>query len=327
MRRREFIAALGSAAAWPLAARAQQGDHVRRVGILFGTTNDAEGRAWAAAFRTQLRELKWSDDGNVRLEERWGDGDTERIRVHAMELVTLKPDAILAGGIRALTALQRETRIIPIVFVATADLAALGIVASLARPGGNATGFTIFEFSLIGKLLEMLKQIRPSVARVGLVFHPDNTPAWTHFRSLESLGSSFDAAPIAVPVRDRAEIERAIAEFARGSNSSLIFPPDVFTIVHRELIVGLVAQHRLPAVYAFPSFVRSGGLMSYGVDQIDLYRRAASYVDRILRGERAGELPVQAPTKFELVINLKTARALGLEIPPMLLARADEVIE
>ena len=327
MKRREFITLFGgAAAAWPLKAHAQQGERMRRIGVLMAVANDAEGQSRLTAFRQGLQKLGWMD-GRVQIEERWARAEPSRIRAYATELVSLGPDVILANGNRALKELHGQTRSIPIVFVALTDPVGQGFVESLARPGGNITGFSMFEFSLMGKLLETLKQIAPSIARVAVIFHPDNVSAPGHFRSLEAAAPSFAVAPIMASARDAAEITHAINAVAREPNGALLLPPDVTTIVHRELITELAMRHRLPAIYAYRTYVVSGGLMSYGADVPDLYRRSASYVDRVLRGEKPGELPVQAPTKFELVINLKTAKALGLEVPPMLLARADEVIE
>jgi putative ABC transport system substrate-binding protein len=326
--RRKFLARLGgAAAAWPLAARAQQADRVRRIGVLMGVANDAEGEARVAAFRQGLQQLGWVEGRNVLVEYRWGGGDPARLKIQAAEVAAMMPDVILAGGTTALVPMQQATRSIPIVFVGSADPVGRGFVASRPRPGGNMTGFTIFEVSLVGKMLEALKQIAPVTARAVLIYSPTNSNAADYWRSLETVAPTFAVKPVAAPVRDADEIERACAALAGERNGGLLVPPDAITTARRELIIALAARYRLPAVYPFRFFVTSGGLMSYGPDTLDPYRRAAGYVDRILKGEKPADLPVQAPTKFELVINLKTAKALGLEVPPTLLARADEVIE
>ncbi len=326
MKRRAFISLIGgAAAAWPLGARAQQPERMRRIGILMSIADDADSRI--GTLRRALQQAGWAAGRNLRIDERWGAGDPDRIRVYAAELVGLKPDVMLVNDPRALAAVQEVTRSIPIVFVATADPVGLGLIESMARPGGNITGFTIYEDSIVGKLLEALTEIAPRVSRVPLIHHPDNVSSRGFQRSLETAASTRAVRPVVLPVRDRAEIERAIGEFAAEPDGGLVIPPDVTTVVHRELIIALADRHRLPAVYGIRLFVTGGGLMSYGVDIPDLYRRAASYVDRILRGEKPGELPVQAPNKFELVVNLKTARALGLTVPATVLLRADEVIE
>jgi putative tryptophan/tyrosine transport system substrate-binding protein len=333
MERRDFITLLGGAAvAQPLAARAQSADRVRRTGILMNLAeSDPEGQARLAAFRQGLSGLRWREGGNLRTEYRWwGAGDTESLRGHASELVRRAPDVILASGSRALQALQQETRSIPIVFVVQANPIGQAIIQSLARPGGNSTGFSQYETTLIEKLLELLRETAPGIARVLVMFHPDN-PAYSnptgYLRSFDAVVRTFGLAPVIVTVQDATQIERAFAEFAREPNGGLLLPPDGFTLTHRERIIALAAQHRLPGIYSYPIFTRSGGLMSYGVDLDDLYRRAAAYVDRILKGEKPGELPVQAPTRFEFMVNLKVAKALGLDLQPMLLARADEVVE
>jgi putative tryptophan/tyrosine transport system substrate-binding protein len=327
MRRREFIALVGAVAGWPLAARAQQPDRMRRIAMLTGLTKDSEGQARFAAFQQGLQVAGWTEGRNFRIEDRWGGGDADRLRAYAAELVKLGPDVILAGGTRALEAMQQETHSIPTVFVASENPVVQGLVASLARPGGNVTGFTDFEPSLAGKLLEVLKEAAPHVSRVALIVHPDNPAAPSYLSFLEIAGKSLAVQPIAVPVRDPAEIQHAVEAFAREPNGGLLVPPDQFLLSHRELMTALAAKHRLPAIYGYRPFVDASGLMSYGADNYDLYRRAASYVDRILRGEKPADLPVQTPTKFELVINLKTAKVLGLEVPLHLQQRADEVIE
>jgi putative ABC transport system substrate-binding protein len=328
MRRRDFITLLGGAAAWPLAARAQQGDRVRRIGVLNPfAENDPEVQANITAFRQTLQKLGWTDGRNLRVDYRWGGADPERIKAYATELVALEPDVILVSSPLALQPLQQETRSIPIVFTGVSDPAGSGFVASLAHPGGNITGFAVAEFSMYGKYLELLKEIAPHVIRVAVMMNPEQLPQAGNWRAIETVAPSFKVQLTAANVRDSAEIERAIDAFASESNGALIVLPSALTIVHRGLITALAARHRLPAVYAFRQFVTDGGLMSYGVDLADQYRQAASYVDRILRGEKPGDLPVQQPTKFSLIINLKTAKALGLDVPWFLQQRADEVIE
>jgi putative tryptophan/tyrosine transport system substrate-binding protein len=330
MRRRSFITLLGgAAAAWPLAARAQQGERARRVGVLMAwLDDDPDILARVAAFRQELRKLGWSEGANFRLEERFGGDDMDRLRAQAAELIELKPDAILVGGRRAVSVLRQQTRSIPIVLAGISDPAGQGLVASLARPGGNITGFSMFEFSVIGKMLEILKQTAPGIAGTALIYNPDN-PATDLFvlPAFERAASALGVQPSGFAVHDAAEIERAIEASGRLPNHSLFFPPDVTVVIHRELISALVARHRLPAIYSDPVLVRSGGLMSYSPDRLDIFRRAASYVDRILRGEKPGDLPVQQPVKFELVVNLKAAKALELTVPDKLLVAADEVIE
>ena len=326
--RRELLAALGgAAAAWPLATRAQQAERMRRIGVLMGVANDAEGEARVAAFRQGLQQLGWVEGRNVLVEYRWGGGDPSRLKIQAAEVAVMMSDVILAGGTAALVPMQQATRSIPIVFVGSADPVGRGFVASRLRPGGNMTGFTIFEVSLIEKMLEALKQIAPGTARAVLIYSPTNSNAADYWGSLEMVAPTFAVKPVAAPVRDADEIERACAALSGERNDGLLVPPDPITTAQRELIIALAARYRLPAVYPFRFFVTSGGLMSYGPDTVDPYRRAAGYVDRILKGEKPGELPVQAPTKYELVINLKTAKAIGVTVPPTLLARADEVIE
>jgi len=328
VRRREFISLLGgAAAAWPLMAGAQQADRVRRIGVLMGVANDTEGEARVAAFRQGLQHLGLVEGRNVLMEYRWGGGDPARLKIQAAEVAAMMPDVILAGGTAALVPMQQATRSIPIVFVGSADPVGRGFVASRPRPGGNMTGFTIFEVSLVGKMLEALKLIAPGTARTMLIYSPTNSNAADYWRSLDTVAPTFAVKPVAAPVRDADEIERACAALAGERNGGLVVPPDAITTARRELIIALAAQYRLPAVYPFRFFVTSGGLMSYGPDTRDPYRRAAGYVDRILKGEKPADLPVQAPTKYELAINLKTARALGLTVPDSLLARADEVIE
>jgi putative ABC transport system substrate-binding protein len=319
------ITLLGGAATWPLAARAQQGERMRRIGVLMSLAeDDPEDRQRRAAFQQALRELGWSD---LRIDYRWYAGDPARARALAKELVELQPDLIVATATPALAALALQMRPIPIVFVAVSDPVGQGFVASLARPGGNATGLTFFEFSVAGKMLEALKQIAPAVSRVALTFNPDNLSTPEFVRTVEAAAPTLAVELVTVPVRRAAEIEPALAAIARQGVNGLMGLPDPFTNAHRDLIVGLAARYRLPAIYIQRAFVVAGGLMSYGVDVTDLFRRAAPYVDRILKGAKPADLPVQQPTKFELVINLKAAKALGLTVPDMLLARADEVIE
>ena len=328
MRRREFIALVGGAAAWPLAARAQQGERMRRIGVLMNlAADDAEGQARLATFRQGLQQLGWIEGRNAHLDIRWGAGDAERFRRYAAELVALVPDLILAASGSTMPPLLHATRTVPIVFVQVADPVGNGFVASLARPGGNATGFTNIDFSMSAKWLELLKQIAPGATRAAVLRDSTEPTGIGQWGALQSVAPSFTLELTPVGVSDPGEIERAIAGFANLPNGALIVTASAPTAVHRDLIIALATRHRLPAVYAYKYFITSGGLISYGPDTIDPYRRAASYIDRILKGEKPADLPVQAPTKYELVINLKTAKALGLEIPDGLLARADEVIE
>jgi putative tryptophan/tyrosine transport system substrate-binding protein len=329
MRRRDFIKVIAvSAAAWPLAARAQQTGAMRRIGVLMPlAANDPEAQGRIAAFVQGLQQWGWTDGGNVRIETRWTSGNADDTRKHAAELVALAPNVILATGSAAVAALQQATRIVPIVFVQIADPVGSGLVESLARPGGNATGFTLFEYGLSGKWLELLKEIEPRVTRAA-VLRDTSIPGGTgQLGAIQSVAQSSGVELRPIGVSDVGEIERAIAAFARSPNGGLIVTASVVANVHRDLLIKLAARHRLPAVYSDRVFVTGGGLISYGPDRADQYRRAAAYVDRILKGEKPADLPVQAPTKYELAINLKTAKALGLEIPPQLLARADEVIE
>jgi putative ABC transport system substrate-binding protein len=330
MKRREFITLIGggAAAAWPLAARAQQAERMRRVGILMQYhEGDVEIRARVEVFRQELRKLGWTEGSNLRIDERWSADNMGRIRDHAAELVNLNPDVILVAGRRAVPIVQQQTRSIAVVFVGISDPVASGLVASLARPGGNLTGLSQIEFSLIEKLVEGLRELAPGITRVALISNPDNPATVLYSRSFEAAALSLAMRPVIFPVHEPGEIERAIEMFARELNGGVVFPPDLTILIHRKLVVSLAAKYRLPAVYTNRAYVADGGLMSYGVEVLDLYRRAASYVDRILRGEKPSELPVQQPTKYELLINLKAAKALGLTVPPTLLARADEVIE
>ena len=328
MRRREFITLLGGTAIWLLAARAQQSERKRRVGVLMGlSADDAEAQDRIAAFVHGLQQLGWTDGRNLQIDYRRGAGDTDLTRRYAAELVALAPDVILASGGTVVGALLQATRTVPIVFTQTPDPVAAGFVASLARPGGNATGFTTSEYSISGKWLELLKEIAPRVTRAAVLRDPTIPAGIGQFASIQSVAQSFGVELSSVDMRDASEIERDVTGFARGSNSGLIVTSSGLAAVHRELIITLAARYRLPAVYSYRYFVTDGGLTSYGPDPIDQYRRAAGYVDRILKGEKPADLPVQAPVKYELVINLKTARALGLDVPPILLATADEVIE
>src|SRR5262245_43617338 len=329
MKRREFITLFGGAtAAWPFAARAQQRERVRRIGVLMPlAADDPEGQVRITAFAQGLQELGWSVGRNLRLDYRWAAGDADRLRSHAAELVALAPDIILASGTSTVGPLLRATRTVPIVFAGVADPVGAGYVGSLARPGGNATGFTTFEYSLGGKWLEVLKEIAPGVKRAAVLRDSALAAGSGQLGAIQAVAPSVGVEVTPVDVRDAGEIERAVVAFARSPNGGLIVPASGLVIVHRDLIIMLAARHKLPAVYYYSFFVTAGGLVSYGPDPHDQYRRAAGYVDRVLKGEKPADLPVQAPTKYELAINLKTAKALGLEVPPSLLARADEVIE
>jgi ABC-type uncharacterized transport system substrate-binding protein len=327
MRRREFIALLSSTAVgWPLVARAQQPERMRRIGVLMNlAADDPEGQARSAAFLQALQQLGWSDGRNVRIDYRWAAGDAGHFQRYAEELLALAPDVILASATPSVQALQQATRTVPIVFAIVADPVGAGFVDSLARPGGNVTGFTPFEFAFGAKWLELLKEIAPHLTRVAVL--RDFTIGPAQLSAIQAVAPSFGVELSPVGVRDAGEIERTIAAFARSSNGGLIVTASTSAIIHRELITTLAARNKLPAVYYTRYWVAGGGLMSYGPDFRDQFRRAASYVDRILKGEKPADLPVQAPTKYELVINLKTAKALGIEMPAGVLARADEVIE
>jgi putative ABC transport system substrate-binding protein len=326
VKRREFITLIGGTASWPLAARAQQPERMRRIGVLMNlASDDTEGQARLAAFHQGLQQLGWTVGRNVQIDYRWAADDTGRFHRYAEELLALAPDVVLASGTPSVQALQQATRTVPIVFANVGDPVAMGNVASLARPGGNATGFTPFEFGFAAKWLELLKEIAPRVTRVAVL--RDLTIGPAHLSAIQTVAPSFNVELSVVGVRDASEIERSVTAFARSSNGGMIVTTSTSALVHRELITTLAARYKLPAVYGFRYMVTAGGLMSYGPDSIDMFRRAAGYVDRILKGEKPADLPVQAPTRYELVINLKTAKALGLEVPPMLLARADEVIE
>jgi ABC-type uncharacterized transport system substrate-binding protein len=329
MRRGEFITLMGAAAVWPLAARAQQSERVRRIGVLTGgpRPDDPDAQTNIAAFLQALQQLGWTDGRNVRIEYRWGLGNPADIRKSAEELAALAPDVILSTGTASLAPLLQATRTVPIVFNNVADPVGAGFVDSLSRPGGNATGFMQFEYDLSGKWLELLKQIAPGVTRAAVLRDPTITSGIGQFAVIQSVAPSVGVEVRPVNVRDAGEIERAVAAFAGSPNGGLIVTASALAVVHRELIIALAARHKLPAVYYRRYFVTRGGLISYGYDLVDQFRRSAGYVDRILKGEKPADLPVQAPTRYELVINLKTAKALGLDVPPTLLARADEVIE
>jgi putative ABC transport system substrate-binding protein len=325
MQRRTFITLLGGAAAWPLATRAQQG--IRRIGILMGTGDDLQGQSWITAFRRKLQELGWMDGRDIKIEVIWGGGDIEHIRARAADLVSSKPDVILVYSVRVLNEVRRRTTEIPVVFIATNDPVGLSIVKSLAHPGGNLTGFTLYEVSIAGKLVELLKEMAPHLARVAMLFNPNNSSAQLYWPLIQKIAKSLDIIPVAFPVRDAASIQDAIGAFVHEPNGGIVLPNDVTTTTYRDLIVELAARYRLPVVYSFRSVVVGGGLISYGPDTSNLFLNAATYVDRILKGEKPANLPVQAPTKFTLAVNVKTAKAMGLTVPPSILLRADEVIE
>ncbi len=330
MRRREFITlACGAAAALPLAVRAQQSERTRRIVVLMGNAeNDPNGKAYTSAFQQSFRELGWSEGQNVRIDYRWAAGKPNRANDYAAELATLAPDAVLANGTQVLAALQRTTRNIPIVFVVVADPVGAGFVKSLAHPGGNITGFSTFDPEIGGKWLELLREIKPSLQRVAGIWDPAFKGFAAIWRVIETSAANMNVQVASISVRDPADdIEPALAVFARKLGGGLIVLPTPANASARNRIFSLATRYRLPAVYPFRYYAADGGLISYGFDTVDLYRRSASYVDRILKGERPADLPVQAPTKFELVINLKTAKVLGLTVPPTLLARADELIE
>jgi putative tryptophan/tyrosine transport system substrate-binding protein len=329
MQRREFITLFGgAAAAWPVSVRAQQATGTRRIGVLLNlAADDPEGRIAMAAFLEGLQQLGWADGRNVRIDVRWGEDDVERERRYAVELVALAPDVLLASGSVSVAALQHATHAIPIVFVGVVDPVGAGFVDALARPGGNATGFMLFEYSFSGKWLGLLKEIAPSVTRVAVIRDVSNPSSSGEFVAIQSVGHLLGVEVRPINVGDSGELERAVAAFARSANGALIVTGSAAVSIHRDLVIALAARHRLPTVYARRSNVASGGLASYGPDRVELFRRGAGYVDRVLKGEKPADLPVQAPTKFELVINLKTAKALGLDIPLSLQQRADEVIE
>jgi putative ABC transport system substrate-binding protein len=329
IRRRDFVILLsgGAAAAWPLAARAQQPERMRGIGVLIDLAeNDPEGQARIAAFLQGLAQLGWTGGRNVRIDIRWATSSDD-LRKYAGELIALTPDVILATGTPSLAPLHQVTRTVPIVFTQVVDPVGGGFVDSLARPGGNTTGFMLFEYGMGGKWLELLKEIAPRVTGVGVLRDPAVSSGTAQFGAIQSVAPSLGAEVSPINLRDSPEIERAVAAFARSANGGLIVTASTLANAHRNLIVTLAARHKLPAVYSARYFVIGGGLMSYGPDRIDMSRRAAGYVDRILKGEKPADLPVQAPTKYELVINLKTAKVLGIDVPPSVLARADEVIE
>ena len=328
MRRREFISLLGGATAWPLAAQAQQPERMRRIGVLINlAADDPEGQARIAAFLQGLQEAGWVVGRNTRIDIRWGAGDAERIRKEAMELVALAPDVIFANTFPTVVALQQATRDVPIVFAGVIDPVGAGLVSSLARPGGNTTGLSGFEYGMSVKWLELLKQIAPGMRRVAVLRDSVTTVGIGQLAAIQGVAPSFGVELSALVMRDVAEIEPAIAAFARESNGGLIVTIGTLAQTHRDLIITLAARHQLPAVYPFRVFVTGGGLISRGPDPVDQFRRAAGYVDRILKGDKPADLPVQQPTKVELVINLKTAKALGITVPPTLIAQSDEVIE
>jgi putative tryptophan/tyrosine transport system substrate-binding protein len=327
IRRREFIIRLGvTAAAWSLPARAQQPDRVRRVGVLMGIADDLEGQARIAVFRQALQALGWSEGRNIQFIYRWSGGDVAHARQFAKELIDLRSDVILANSTPIAAAVRETTHTTPTIFVQVSDPVTAGVVQSLARPGGNLTGFTNFEPSMASKWLELVKGIAPNITRVAYLFNPNTAPL-IYARAVETAARSLSGKLLAAEVRNADEIDGVIEHFAREPDGALLVLPDLFTTTNRQSIVALAARYRLPAIYPFRYFIASGGLMSYGTETLETYRQAASYVSRVLKGENPGDLPVQAPSKYELVINLKTAKALGIEIPPALLARADEVIE
>jgi len=325
MKRREFIVALGGAAAWPVVARAQ-GERVRRIGVMMAV-DDADLRASYAAFVEALQQLGWTDGRNVQIETRWASGHASDIRRQATDLVALAPEVILANAIPALASLLQATHTVPIVFVSVTDPVGGGLIESMAHPGGNATGFVQFDYTLSGKWLELLKEIAPGVRRTAVLRDPALTSGIGQFAVIQSVAPALGVEVTAINLHDPGDIERAVTAFAGSPNGGLILTASVLSVTHRELIIALAAKHKLPAVYYRRGFVASGGLISYGYDIVQQFREAAGYVDRILKGEKPADLPVQAPTKYELAINLKTAKALGLDVPPSLLARADEVIE
>jgi ABC-type uncharacterized transport system substrate-binding protein len=329
MKRRTFITLLGGAAAtWPRAARAQQAEQMRRIGVLMNRAADnPQGQARLAAFQRTLQQLGWSDGRNVRIDTRWGENDVERERRYAAELVAAAPDVVMAGGAMSVAALQRVSPTLPIVFAAVSDPVAAGFVDNLARPGGNVTGFMNFEYNFSGKWLELLRQIAPHLTRAAVLRNPANPAGIGQFSAIQALAPALGVEVSAVSVRDAGEIERAITTFARHADGGLIVTASASSVSVYEVIITLAARHKLPAVYSDRYMATRGGLISYGPDLVDQYARAAAYVDRILKGEKPADLPVQAPTKYELVINLKTAKALGLDLPATVLARADEVIE
>ena len=329
MRRRDFIKVIGgTAASWPVIARAQQAERIRRVGLLFTTAeSDPQAQSLMSITRQRLEELGWSEGRNIRAENRWTAGDNDRLRVYAAELAQLKPDVIVGEGTPVVAALQQVTQTIPIVFLNANNPTGSGFVASIARPGGNITGFVSFEPTMGAKWLQMLKEIAPNVVRIALIYSPQTHTTGQYFQSIDSFSKALAVSVARLPFSNAAEIEAALDNFAREPGGGLLVLPDISTTLHRDLICALAARHRLPAIYPFRLFMGSGGLTYYGADPKDMHRKLAEYIDRILKGVAPADLPVQMPTKFEIVINLKTAKALGLIIPPTLLATADEVIE
>jgi putative tryptophan/tyrosine transport system substrate-binding protein len=329
VQRREFIVTLGGAAAWPLTAPAQQPERMRRIGVLMTlAADDPHGQAEVAAFQQALQQLGWSDGRNVRFDIRWHQNDADRVRTYAQELIALAPDIFLADATVSVTALQHVTRTLPIVFAAASDPVGAGLVDTLARPGGNATGFLVFEYGFSGKWLELLKQIAPQVTRAAVIRDPALVAGITQLTAIQTVAPALGVEVTPIGVHDIGVIERAVEGLARSANGGLIVTgTGLMPAVTRDLIITLAARHKLPAIYAYRFMVTAGGLVSYGPDLVDQFRRAAGYVDRILKGEKPADLPVQAPTKYELVVNLKTAKAIGLELPATVLARADEVIE
>jgi putative ABC transport system substrate-binding protein len=329
MRRRDLVSLLGGAViAWPIVTRAQQTERMRRIGVLMGVANDSEGQARIAAFKQVLQTLGWTEGTNVQIDVRWAEGNVaDRIRANAIELVGMTPDVILANGTPVSAALRLESQSIPIVFVAVTDPIGSGLVSNLARPSGNITGFTVFEYGMAGKWIEMIKEAAPSVSQIGLLHNPTNPAVAGFFPEFKSAAQLL-AMPLAVlGARDAYEIVREFNDFVQRPNGGMIVLPDPFTSAHREIIIELAARHRVPTIYPFNLFAKAGGLVSYGPDIVNLFQRAASYVDRILKGKAPGDLPVEQPIKYELIVNLKTAKALGLDISPTVLARADQVIE
>ena len=326
--RRKFITLIGGVAAWPLASRAQQIDRMRRIGVLLPyPKGDAAIQARVQAFRQELARLGWSEGSNVQFDERWSTDNMDLVRADAANLVSLTPDVIVTVGDRVIPILTKLTRSIPIVVAATSDPIASGAVESLARPGGNVTGFSLIEFSMFGKMLEILKQLAPAISRVGMMYNPDNPVGAAYFRSFEMIAGQLPVQPINLPIHNIADVERAIASLAGQPNSGVLCPPDLTISSLRTQVSALLVRHRVPAIFTLPAFIAAGGLVSYGPDRLVMFRQSASYVDRILRGEKPGDLPFQQPTIYRLVINLKTAKDLGLTVPDTLLAAADEVIE
>jgi putative ABC transport system substrate-binding protein len=327
LKRREFITLLGGAATWPLAARAQQAERVRRIGVIVGAPNDLLRQARHAAFLQALQQLGWTEGRNVHIDARWFSGNPAETRRYVAEFVALAPDVIFTSGSLAIGPMLEATRTVPIVFANVPDPVGSGYVKSLSRPGGNATGFMNFEYSLCGKWPALLKEIAPHTTRAAVLRDPAVVAGIGQFAVIQSVAESVGVDVIPVDLSDSAELERELAAFAQSANGGLILTAGALSVLHRDLIITLAARHKLPAVYQERTYAGAGGLISYGPNFLDQFRRAAGYVDRILKGEKPAELPVQAPTKYELVINLKTAKALGLDVPPTLLARADEVIE